>query len=204
MEALRLLGIDEEAARTWGSTSKVGVVWPLETQGVRAFLRGKDEVLVVEEKRGIIESELKEALYDYQMDKPSRMVGKYDEEGRPLIPWTGELSPTLLAPIVAARITHEYPEVCFDRQLQALTDSQASITVPTDVKRTPYFCAGCPHNTSTRVPAGSKALAGLAAISMASWMDRNTESLVQMGGERREWVGKSRFIGNPHNFPESG
>jgi len=205
MEALRLLGIDERRARELGiDIYKVGMVWPLETQGARAFLRGKEEVLVVEEKRGIIESELKEALYDYQADKPSRMVGKYDEDGRPLIPWVGELNPTLLAPIVAARITHAYPELSFDKQLQALTDSQVSTTVPTDVKRTPYFCAGCPHNTSTRVPEGSKALAGIGCHFMATWMHRNTGSLVQMGGEGVDWVGKSRFMGNPHIFQNLG
>ena len=94
MEALKMLGVDEQRAREIGiDIYKVGMVWPLETEGARAFLRGKEEVLVVEEKRGIIESELKENLYDYQSDKPSRMVGKYDEEGRPLIPWVGELSP---------------------------------------------------------------------------------------------------------------
>ncbi|MEQ9491573.1 MAG: indolepyruvate ferredoxin oxidoreductase family protein [Alphaproteobacteria bacterium] len=205
MEALRLLGIDEARARELGiDIYKVGMVWPLETRGARAFLRGKDEVLVVEEKRGIIESELKEALYDYQSDKPSRMVGKYDEEGRPLVPWTGELSPALLAPIVAARITHEYPEVRFDEQLAALRARQVVISVPTDVKRTPYFCAGCPHNTSTRVPEGSKALAGIGCHFMASWMDRNTESLIQMGGEGVNWVGKSRFTGDGHVFQNLG
>ncbi|WP_232059132.1 indolepyruvate ferredoxin oxidoreductase family protein [Kineobactrum salinum] len=205
MEALRLLGIDEQRARQLGiDIYKVGMVWPLETRGARAFLRGKDEVLVVEEKRGIIESELKEALYDYQSDKPSRMVGKYDEEGRPLIPWVGELSPGLLAPIVAARITHEYPEVRFDEQLAALQARQVAVAVPTDVKRTPYFCAGCPHNTSTRVPEGSKALAGIGCHFMASWMDRDTESLIQMGGEGVNWVGKSRFIGNQHIFQNLG
>lgn len=205
MEALRLLGIDEQRARELGiDIYKVGMVWPLETRGARAFLRGKDEVLVVEEKRGIIESELKEALYDYQSDKPSRMVGKYDEEGRPLVPWVGELSPGLLAPIVAARITHEYPEVRFDEQLQALQARQVVVAVPTDVKRTPYFCAGCPHNTSTLVPEGSKALAGIGCHFMASWMDRNTESLIQMGGEGVNWVGKSRFIGNQHIFQNLG
>ena len=205
MEALRLLGIDERRARELGiDIYKVGMVWPLETRGARAFLRGKDEVLVVEEKRGIIESELKEALYDYQSDKPSRMVGKYDEEGRPLVPWTGELSPALLAPIVAARITHEYPEVRFDEQLAALRARQVAVSVPTDVKRTPYFCAGCPHNTSTRVPEGSKALAGIGCHFMASWMDRNTESLIQMGGEGVNWVGKSRFTGNGHVFQNLG
>ncbi|PLW83401.1 pyruvate ferredoxin oxidoreductase [Kineobactrum sediminis] len=205
MEALRLLGIDEQRARALGiDIYKIGMVWPLETQGARAFLRGKQEVLVVEEKRGIIESGLKEALYDYQSDKPSRMVGKYDEEGRPLVPWTGELSPALLAPIVAARISHEYPEVRFDRELAALQARQVTVVAPTDVKRTPYFCAGCPHNTSTRVPEGSKALAGIGCHFMASWMDRNTESLIQMGGEGVNWVGKSRFIGNGHVFQNLG
>jgi len=205
MEALKMLGVDEQRAREIGiDIYKVGMVWPLETEGARAFLRGKEEVLVVEEKRGIIESELKENLYDYQSDKPSRMVGKYDEQGRPLIPWTGELNPTLLAPIVAARITHEFPELCFERELKELADSRVAVSVPTDVKRTPYFCAGCPHNTSTKVPEGSRALAGIGCHFMASWMDRKTESLVQMGGEGVSWVGKSRFTGAPHVFQNLG
>ncbi|MBN7795284.1 indolepyruvate ferredoxin oxidoreductase family protein [Parahaliea mediterranea] len=205
MEALRLLGIDEQRAREIGiDIYKVGMVWPLETEGARAFLRGKEEVLVVEEKRGIIESELKEDLYDYQDDKPSRMVGKYDEEGNPLVPWTGELSPTLLAPIVAARITHEFPEVTFEAELAELASTRTEVSVPTDVKRTPYFCAGCPHNTSTKVPEGSKALAGIGCHFMASWMNRNTESLIQMGGEGVNWVGRSRFCGNPHVFQNLG
>ena len=205
MEALRLLGIDEARAREIGiDIYKVGMVWPLETRGARDFLRGKEEVLVVEEKRGIIESELKEDLYDYQADKPSRMVGKYDEEGKPLIPWSGELSPTLLAPIVAARITHEFPHLRFDDELAALASSRVDVVAPTDVKRTPYFCAGCPHNTSTKVPEGSKALAGIGCHFMASWMDRDTESLIQMGGEGVNWVGKSRFCGNPHVFQNLG
>ena len=205
MEALRMLGIDEARAREIGiDIYKVGMVWPLETEGARAFLHGKEEVLVVEEKRGIIESELKEDLYDYQCDKPSRMVGKYDEEGNPLVPWTGELSPALLAPIVAARITHEFPDVTFEAELQGLEQSRVSVEVPTDVKRTPYFCAGCPHNTSTKVPEGSKALAGIGCHFMASWMDRDTESLIQMGGEGVNWVGKSRFCGNQHVFQNLG
>jgi indolepyruvate ferredoxin oxidoreductase len=205
MEALKLLGVDEQRARQLGiDIYKVGMVWPLETEGARAFLRGKEEVLVVEEKRGIIESELKEFLYDYQSDKPSRMVGKYDEEGRPLIPWTGELSPALLAPIVAARITHEFPDVNFAAELVALEESKVAVDVPTDGKRTPYFCSVCPHNTSTKVPQGSKALAGIGCHFMASWMNRDTESLIQMGGEGVNWVGKSRFTGNGHIFQNLG
>ncbi|MEH6518187.1 MAG: indolepyruvate ferredoxin oxidoreductase family protein [Halioglobus sp.] len=205
MEALKMLGIDEPRAREIGiDIYKVGMVWPLETEGARAFLRGKEEVLVVEEKRGIIESGLKENLYDYQSDKPSRMVGKYDEEGSTLIPWSGELSPTLLAPVVAARISHEFPELNFDVELAEIVSSRVDVPVPTDVKRTPYFCAGCPHNTSTKVPSGSKALAGIGCHFMASWMDRDTESLVQMGGEGVNWVGKSRFLGKPHIFQNLG
>ncbi|MFV0277773.1 MAG: indolepyruvate ferredoxin oxidoreductase family protein [Parahaliea sp.] len=205
MEALKLLGIDEARARALGiDIYKVGMVWPLETQRARAFLRGKDEVLVVEEKRGIIESELKEALYDFQSDKPSRMVGKYDEAGNALVPWTGELSPTLLAPIVAARIAHAFPGEGFDAELAALRQRRVSVEGPTDVKRTPYFCAGCPHNTSTRVPEGSKAQAGIGCHFMASWMNRNTGSLIQMGGEGVNWVGKSRFLGQRHVFQNLG
>ncbi len=205
MEALKFLGIDAQRARELGiDIYKVGMVWPLETEGARAFLRGKEEVLVVEEKRGIIESELKEFLYDYQSDKPSRMVGKYDENGKPLVPWVGELTPTLLAPIVAARITHEFPEVSFEQELAALSACSVAISMPKDVTRTPYFCSGCPHNTSTRVPEGSKALAGIGCHFMASWMDRNTESLIQMGGEGVNWVGKSRFTGNGHIFQNLG
>jgi indolepyruvate ferredoxin oxidoreductase len=205
MEALRMLGLDEARCRELGiDIYKVGMVWPLETRGARAFLRGKEEVLVVEEKRGIIESELKEFLYDYQSDKPSRMVGKYDEEGKPLVPWTGELSPTLLAPIVAARITHEFPELRFDEELAAIHALQVEVEVPTDVRRTPYFCAGCPHNSSTKVPEGSQALAGIGCHFMASWMDRKTSSLIQMGGEGVDWVAKSRFLGKPHIFQNLG
>lgn len=205
MEALRLLGIDEQRARDIGiDIYKIGMVWPLETESARSFLRNKHEVLVVEEKRGIIESELKENLYDYQSDKPSRMVGKYDEHGEPLIPWTGELSPSLLAPIVAERICQEFPDLNFDRELAVLAGSRVRVDAPLDVKRTPYFCSGCPHNSSTKVPEGSKALAGIGCHFMASWMDRDTESLIQMGGEGVNWVGKSRFCGHPHVFQNLG
>ena len=205
MEALHLLGVDEARARNLGiDIYKVGMVWPLETDGALAFLRGKEEVLVIEEKRGIIESELKEYLYDYPGDKPRRMVGKYDELGNPLVPWTGELSPALLAPIVASRISAEFPDVSFEKELAAVKEASNSLPAFEGVRRTPYFCSGCPHNTSTRVPEGSKALAGIGCHFMASWMDRETSSLIQMGGEGVNLVGKSRFTGNKHVFQNLG
>ncbi len=205
MEALHLLGIDETRAREIGiDIYKVGMVWPLETEGARKFLRGKEEAMVVEEKRGIIESQLKEFLYDFPGDKPNRMVGKYDEAGQPLVPWVGELSPTLLAPLVAKRLIHEFPELNFDAELAAIETSKVNVAAFDGVKRLPFFCSGCPHNTSTRVPQGSQALAGIGCHFMASWMDRETESLIQMGGEGVNWVGKSRFTGNQHIFQNLG
>jgi len=205
MEALSLLGIDEAQAREIGiDVYKVGMVWPLETEGARAFLRGKEEAMVVEEKRGIIESQLKEDLYDFPGDKPSRMVGKYDEEGNPLVPWVGELSPSLLAPIVAKRLIHEFPNLNFDAELAAIAASNTGVTTFEGVARLPFFCSGCPHNTSTRVPEGSQALAGIGCHFMASWMRRDTGSLIQMGGEGVNWVGKSRFTGNRHVFQNLG
>ncbi|MBL4827072.1 MAG: indolepyruvate ferredoxin oxidoreductase family protein [Spongiibacteraceae bacterium] len=205
MEALVWLGIDETRAREIGiDIYKIALVWPLETQGVRQFLKGKCEVLVVEEKRGIIESQLKEALYDFPGDKPKCMVGKYDEFGKPLVPWTGELSPSLLAPIVSARITQLFGDVTFKSQLAFIHDTGVSDKPFPGSTRQPYFCSGCPHSSSTKVPEGRAALAGIGCHFMASWMNRNTDSLIQMGGEGVNWIGKSRFTGKGHIFQNLG
>ena len=205
METLSLLGVDEASARELGiDIYKIGLVWPIEPLGVRQFLQGKEEVLVIEEKRGIIESQLKELLYDYPGDKPKRMVGKYDEYFQPLVTWTAELSPSYLAPIVAGRISYEFQSIKFDKQLEHIRNSGVTVKAPGGVRRLPYFCSGCPHNTSTKVPEGSQALAGIGCHFMASWMNRNTSSLIQMGGEGVNWVGKSRFTGNQHVFQNLG
>ena len=205
MEALRLLGIDRSEAERLGlDVYKVGMVWPLAHDSALAFVRGKEEVLVVEEKRGLIESQFKEYFYDYPGRKPERMVGKQDERGAPLVPWVGELSPLHLATIVASRL-----------DLLGITDNlsaraaalQARTLPPVDageISRTPYFCSGCPHSTSTRVPEGSSALAGIGCHFMASWMDRDTDGLIQMGGEGVNWIPRSRFNGGQHVFQNLG
>ncbi|MEJ2255533.1 MAG: indolepyruvate ferredoxin oxidoreductase family protein [Woeseiaceae bacterium] len=204
MEALRLLGIDEPQARKLGiDVYKVGMVWPLEPQGALDFVQRKKEVLVIEEKRGIIESQFKEYFYDYPGRKPERMVGKEDEHGDPLVPWVGELSPLDLAPIVARRLDLVLGGDRFTARAAQLGGHEAAITIP-GVQRIPYFCSGCPHNTSTRVPEGSKALAGIGCHFMASWMDRDTDGLIQMGGEGVNWVARSRFNGNQHVFQNLG
>jgi len=205
MEALRLLGVDEIACRRLGiDIYKVGMVWPLARADALNFVRGKREVLVVEEKRGIIESQFKEYFYDWPGDKPELMVGKRDETGKPLVPWTGELSPRLLLRIIASRLNRVFPDEQFIAQAEKVLDQPTLSIIVEGATRTPYFCSGCPHNTSTRVPEGSKALAGIGCHFMASWMDRETSSLIQMGGEGVNWAASSRFTGKGHIFQNLG
>lgn len=205
MEALRLLGVDETACRELGiDIYKVGMVWPLAREDALNFVRGKREVLVIEEKRGIIESQFKEYFYDYPGDKPERMVGKRDEHGERLVPWTGELSPLLLVPLVAQRLALSFPEQDFLARAEALSNRQIIALQVAGATRTPYFCSGCPHNSSTKVPEGSQALAGIGCHFMASWMDRETTSLIQMGGEGVNWAASSRFTSRKHVFQNLG
>lgn len=205
MEALRLLGIDEAEARRIGiDVYKVGMVWPLEPHGALDFVQRKHEVLVIEEKRGIIESQFKEYFYDYPGRKPKLMVGKEDEDGNHLVPWIGELSPLQLAPIVAGRLDHEFGGNKFRKRADALLQLRGQAIEVGGAKRMPYFCSGCPHNTSTKVPEGSKALAGIGCHFMASWMDRDTDGLIQMGGEGVNWIPRSIFNGGKHVFQNLG
>jgi indolepyruvate ferredoxin oxidoreductase len=205
MEALRLLGINEaEAKRIGVDVYKVGMVWPLEPQGALDFVQRKHEVLVVEEKRGIIESQFKEYFYDYPGRKPKRMVGKADENGERLVPWIGELSPLQLTPIVARRLDREFGGKRFRKRADALLRERGPKIEVGGAKRMPYFCSGCPHNTSTKVPEGSRALAGIGCHFMASWMDRDTDGLIQMGGEGVNWIPRSRFNGGQHVFQNLG
>ena len=179
------------------------MVWPLAWRAALAFVRDKQEVLVVEEKRGIIESQLKEYFYDYPGHKPERMVGKRDEDDHRLVPWTGELSPASSCRIIARRLDRIFPDEGFPRRAAALAEPPILLSVP-GATRTPYFCSGCPHNTSTKVPEGSQALAGIGCHFMASWMDRETTSLIQMGGEGVNWAATSRFTGRGHVFQNLG
>ncbi len=205
MEALRLIGItSNNAAEASIDIYKVGMVWPLEHHGALEFVKNKQEVLVVEEKRGIIESQFKEYFYDYPGRKPRRMVGKEDQDGNPLIPWVGELSPLQLADIVALRLDREFGGNTYTQRARGLRDDRGTIIEIDGVKRTPYFCSGCPHNTSTKVPDGSRALAGIGCHFMASWMDRDTDGLVQMGGEGVNWITRSKFNGGKHVFQNLG
>jgi len=205
MEALRLLGLDEEKCRDLGiDIYKVGMVWPLARRDALAFMKAKREVLVVEEKRGIIESQFKEYFYDWPGDKPERMVGKYDEDGAPLSPWTGELNPRLLMPVIAARLDRFFPAENLPEKARLLTQTEPPVLNVPGATRTPYFCSGCPHNSSTKLPEGSQAASGIGCHVMASWMDRDTAGYAQMGGEGVPWVAASKFNGGKHIFQNLG
>jgi indolepyruvate ferredoxin oxidoreductase len=205
MEALRLLGIDRREAHRIGiDVFKVGMVWPLAHDSALEFVRGKHEVLVVEEKRGLIESQFKEYFYDYPGRKPKRMVGKEDQHGHKLVPWTGELSPIQLAKIVAARLDAEFIGLNLTARAERLEMGEAPRIEVDGASRIPYFCSGCPHNTSTRVPEGSHALAGIGCHFMANWMNRDTDGLIQMGGEGVNWVTRSMYNGGQHVFQNLG
>lgn len=205
MEALRLLGLDETACRRLGiDIYKVGMVWPLARRDALNFVRGKREVLVVEEKRGIIESQFKEYFYDWPGDKPEKMVGKHRAAGDPLIPWTGELSPLALIPIIAERLDRFFPQEKLRDKAAALTQIPPLHLQVAGATRTPYFCSGCPHNTSTRIPTGSMAASGIGCHVMASWMNRNTVGYAQMGGEGVPHVVASKFNGGRHLFQNLG
>jgi len=206
LEALARLGIDEARAQKIGiEIYKVGLVWPLETDGAERFMAGKEEVLVIEEKRGIIESQLKEYIYDRAVKKPNHILGKHDEDGDALISWVDELTPSMLAPILARRLSRTFRKLDFGEKLAGLARAESGVVdAPGGAARVPYFCSGCPHNTSTKVPDGSRALAGIGCHFMASWMNRDTSDLIQMGGEGVNWTSKSMFLSDKHIFQNLG
>ncbi len=205
-QALDDLGIDASLAAKIGLTVyKVGMVWPLEREGIRAFADGLEEILVVEEKRAVIENQLKEQLYNLDADRRPRVVGKFDEAGNWILPSNGELTPARVARVIAQRIAPFHASERIAERLAFLERKEASLQAEPDVmKRVPTFCSGCPHNSSTKVPEGSRALAGIGCHYMVQWMDRNTQTFTQMGGEGVTWVGQAPFSNAEHVFANLG
>jgi indolepyruvate ferredoxin oxidoreductase len=224
-QALLDLGLDDETCRRLGlRLHKVGVVWPLEAQITREFAQGLREILVVEEKRQVIEYQLKEELYNWRPDVRPTVVGKFtDVEGdysggewsmpnptaNTLLRANADLSPALIARAIAQRLK----KLGLDADTAARLDAQLAIleakersmqTLEVKGDRAPWFCSGCPHNTSTVVPEGSRAMAGIGCHFMATWMDRATIGFTQMGGEGVPWVGQQPFTTEKHVFANLG
>ncbi|HET7365311.1 MAG TPA: indolepyruvate ferredoxin oxidoreductase family protein [Burkholderiales bacterium] len=222
MRALADLGIDERVARDIGvRVYKVALSWPLEPQGARRFAEGLEEILVVEEKRQVVEYQIKEELYNWKEGvRAPRVVGKFDDSGewsrsggRPagtwLLPAHYEHSPAMVARAIAQRLVKlglaEKLGAQFRERLAFLDFKERALAKPrVTAVRQPYFCSGCPHNTSTRVPEGSRATAGIGCHFMAVWMDRNTSTFTHMGAEGVPWVGQAPFTDEKHIFANLG
>jgi indolepyruvate ferredoxin oxidoreductase len=209
-QVLRALEIDERAADELGiRLYKVGMPWPLEPEGIRAFSVGLEEVLVVEERRELIENQIKQQLFNWRADVRPRIVGKFDDHGRPVLPLDRELTVGLVAEAITDRLSH----LDIDPAMQARMRETHDYLLKREAKgrgfkpasvRLPFYCAGCPHNTSTRVIEGSRALAGIGCHFMAQWMDRRTETFSHMGGEGVPWVGTAPFTDEGHVFVNLG
>jgi len=202
-EALRELGLDDAALRHHGvRILKVGMLFPMEPGIVRTFARGLEEILVVEEKRSFVEMFLRDVLYNDTVHP--RVVGKRDEQGRPLVPADGELDADRIAQIVASRLERKLQLESITARvalLEALRERPAALTLA----RPAYFCSGCPHNRSTQVPEGSMAAAGIGCHGMALTMpERRTAGVTHMGGEGAQWVGMAPFTNTPHMFQNLG
>ncbi|MRR08836.1 indolepyruvate ferredoxin oxidoreductase family protein [bacterium] len=207
------LGIDDALAAEIGiRLYKVGMVWPLESEGVRRFAEGLEEILVVEEKRQLIEYQLKEELYNWREDVRPRVIGKFDEKGEwalPhgnwLLPAAGELTPAQIARVIADRIGRVFTSPRIRERLAVIeAREKASTTSIIPIKRVPWFCPGCPHNSSTVVPEGSRATAGIGCHFMVTWMDRHTATFSHMGGEGVAWLGQAPFSDEQHIFVNLG
>lgn len=206
LQALRDLGFDDKLAEEVGlRVYKVGMPWPLEPQGIREFARGLDEVIVVEEKRGLIEDQLTSQLYNWHTDVRPVVVGKHDDKGNWLLPATGELTPAVIARVIASRLGKFYTSERIEKRLEFLNNKEKYLNRPKDlVERTPHYCSGCPHNTSTVVPIGSRAMGGIGCHYMATWMERETDTFTQMGGEGATWIGQAPFTETQHVFQNLG
>ncbi len=225
-QALADLGLDDDTCRHLGiRVHKVNVVWPLEATITRDFAQGLQEILVVEEKRQVIEYQLKEELYNWRPDVRPNVLGKFDEpEGdfsggewsmpNPSENWLlrakADLSPAIIARAIAKRLKKlGVPDDIAARMDQRLAVVDARERHLLELKadtgdRLPWFCSGCPHNTSTRVPEGSRAMAGIGCHFMAVWMNRSTSTFTQMGGEGVPWVGQAPFTKEKHLFANLG
>jgi indolepyruvate ferredoxin oxidoreductase len=203
-QALDDLGIDEVRANDLGlRLYKLGCVYPVEPQGLKDFARDLDLIIVVEEKRSLIEVQLREELYGTAHQPVC--VGKKDENGNWLFPVKGALDPNDIAIAIGERLLRYHVDDDLTRRVADLRRAQDILAKAQDVAlRTPYFCSGCPHSSSTKVPEGSRAYAGIGCHYLVQWMDRETEGFTQMGGEGANWIGEAPFSKRPHMFQNIG
>jgi len=201
-EALAELGLDNAALRQYGiRLMQIEMMFPMEPGTIREFARGLEELMVIEEKRAFCELFIRDILYN-QTERP-RVVGKHDEQGRPLVPADAELDADRIAQILATRLERRIHLDTITARV-ALLEALRQRPAPLTLARQPYFCSGCPHNRSTVLPEGSMASAGIGCHGMALLMDRRTMGLTHMGGEGVQWVGIAPFTETKHLFQNLG
>jgi indolepyruvate ferredoxin oxidoreductase len=206
LEAFTAMGMSlQEAADLGVSIYKVGMPWPLEPLGLRAFAAGLETLMVIEHKRALIEPQARAALYDLPAQARPRVIGKIDEKGGPLLSELGSLSVAEVALAIYDRLPdgpHMERARAYLNRVSAA--GVAAVSLAADQARKPFFCSGCPHNTSTKLPEGSRALAGIGCHYMASFNDPSTDLNTHMGGEGLTWVGASPFTSEKHVFQNLG
>jgi indolepyruvate ferredoxin oxidoreductase len=203
-QAMDDLGIDEVGANALGlRILKLACPWPLEPATLRDFARGLEMIIVVEEKRSLIEVQVREELYG----SPTQPVciGKKDEEGRWLFPVTGALDANDIAIAIGRRLLRFHRHIDLEQRVRRLEEAQSALAAAQEyAARPPYYCSGCPHNISTRIPDGMRAYAGIGCHYMVQFMDRATEGFTQMGGEGANWIGEAPFSTRKHVFQNLG
>lgn len=208
MQALEDLGIDATKATAIGlRVIKIGMSWPLEPKSTHAFAKGLEEILVVEEKRSILEDQLIGQLYNWPVDHRPTVIGEFDTEGNDLLPNLSELTPAIVARAIAARLRRFYADDVIEKRLAFYDQKELSLARPrAQLERIPHYCSGCPHSTSTRTPAGSVSLGGIGCHYMGIWEkgDRQAHTFSQMGGEGVSWVGQAAFTNINHVFQNIG
>ena len=208
MQALEDLGIDERKAGQIGlRVFKVGMSWPLDPFSTHEFAEGLEEILVVEEKRSIIEDQLTGQLYNWPVERRPRVYGEFDEDGRDLLPNVSELTPAMVARAISSRMKRFHKDELIEERLKFYAQKEKVLAGTGDnVKRLPHYCSGCPHSTSTRVPEGSRAMGGIGCHYMGVFEtgDRQAHTFTQMGGEGVTWVGQAPFTDTNHVFQNLG
>ncbi len=203
-QALDELGIDEPRCNALGlRLYKIACPWPISQRDLKEFADGLDLIIVVEEKRSLIEVQVREELYG-TANQPA-CIGKKDEQGNWLFPVKGALDPNEVAICIGERLLNYVTDENLKGQVARLKEAQRVLSETQEIaQRIPYFCSGCPHNSSTVVPAGMRAYAGIGCHYMVQWMDRSTLGFTQMGGEGANWIGEAPFSKRPHVFQNIG
>ena len=201
--ALELLDIEENKADQIGLTTyKIGLVWPVEPTRLKSWAEGLDTIIIVEEKRKLLEEQIKNILFGV-INQP-KIYGEKDLNNNILFKNEGVLEPVDIAVKLATIFKKEIKLTNLDKQVDYLRELLFPKSNAIVEDRTPYFCSGCPHNTSTKVPDSSRAYAGIGCHYMALWMDRNTEGYTHMGGEGANWIGEAPFSNRDHIIQNMG